>query len=480
MALKNQILTTVQPTISLKELSIYDVSQYNQTKDKETFVEDAKEAVGVTAPLIMVNGVKIEPGYILSMTLFQDSFLPSLKITFVDKLGMFSSYHNPVFDPLVSVYVKSQSPNLKPLRGDYLITNMTSIPIMNEAEHVISLDCELYIPNIYSNVSKSYPNMTSVDCLKKVAGELGLGFATNEESTDDKMTWLNPNMNYLSFIKDEVTNRAYKSDNSFFTCFIDRYYILNFINVEKQMEQDTDFDMTHIVSDLVTNSGTIKGAEQRAKDTEIVSDVVLSNHPSMQNNSNFIREFWPISNNGEILKNQSFRNRVLWYETTEQKVNSFFIEPLSTNKTATGSEHQVPIIESLRTMEVKKWLGFDYGNAHKHNKFARMLNHHNNLELNKNIIVARVSGFNSSLLRGIRLPVVFYDESYVNSIKNALENKNDGASSDRGYFIDDILSDIYYIKDIVYKYETGSVGPLFYTEFILSKRNWKKTTYNNA
>ena len=485
MALKNQILTTIQPKVALKELSVFDTNQLevNNLEPQGPFNESPKDSVGVASPLIMVNGRKLEPGIIMNMVLRQDSFLPKLKITFVDRFALFSSYNNPIFDPIVSVYVKAQTANLKPLRGDYLIQNITSTPIMGEAEHIITLDCELYIPKLYDNVSNSYPNMSSVDCLKKIAQELELGFATNEDTMNDKMTWLNPNLSYISFIKDEVVKRSYKSDNSFFTCFIDRYYILNFVNVEKQMEQDKEFDMSYYASDIITNGSAIKESDARDKETEVIAQVCMSNHPSMQNNANYIREFWPISNNGEILKTQSFRNRMLWYGTEDEKVNSFFIEPISNSKTLNGSVHQIPSIEGLKKMEVKKWLGFDYGNSHKHSKFAIMLNHHNNLELSKNMICARVYGFNSTLLRGTRVPVIFYDETYVNSIKRTLENKSDSITDTRSYnyHMDEILSDIYYIKDIVYKYDSVSGNQTnFYTEFILSKRNWKKTSYNNV
>lgn len=483
MALKDQILTTIKPKIALKDLSIYDIDFMAPREVKADFTDEYKESVGALVPLIMINGVRLHDEMIMSMDLRQDSFLPTLNITFIDNLGLFSSYHNPIFEPIVSIYVKSQTPYLKPLRGDYLILRKTSVPIRGEAEHIITLFCELYVPKLYNNASLAYADMTSVECLKKVATELELGFATNEEVMNDKMTWLNPNLSYYMFIKEEVTKRAYKSDKSFFTCFIDRYYVLNFVNVERQMEQDNDFDMNYITSDTVSNSSVMKGGGERGESLELINQTVLSNHPSMTNNANHIQEFWPSSNNGDVLKNQSFRSRAIWYESETQKVNSFFLEPLSNVKTLNGSEHQTPSLESLKTMEVKKWLGFDYGNAHKHNKYAKMLNHHNNLEIGKNQITLRLKGFNSTILRGVRVPVVFYDETYVNSIKMTLQGKGDKIKSTKSndFFVDEILSDIYYVKDIVYRYDSSVQSTsLMNTEITIAKRNWKKTVYNNA
>lgn len=480
MAAKNQILTVLQPKISIKEMSVTNPSKLLGSGNGE-LKATVPEEMGALFPLIMINNSAIDENTIMSMVIRQDGFLPTMSITFVDRLAMFSTYHNPIFEPIVSVYIKSQSTSLKPFRGDYFIKNIVSTPVMGEVEHIINLDCELYIPKLYDNVSSSFSNMTSVECLKKIATDLKLGFATNEDSMNDKMTWLNPNLSYFTFIRDEVTKRSYKNESSFFTCFIDRYYILNFINVEKQMSQDKEFDLTHISSDIAANSGVMNGAEQRSKDFDVVSEALLSNHPYMKSNSNFIREFWPVSNNGSILKNQSFRNRVLWYDSEGEKVKSFFLEPISVSKGLNGSIHQVPLMEDLTKMEVKKWLGFDHGNAHKSNKFARMLNHHNNLELNKNLVCVRVYGFNASLLRGMRLPVLFYDDAKMSAIKHTLEGVNQNPDSEKmDHQMDLILSDIYYIKDIIYKYDSMNEGTPFYTEFILSKRNWKKTAYNNA
>lgn len=484
MALKNQILTTVQPKVPLKSMWVADPFNSNFTQNYGQLVESTEGSTGADCPFVKIGGFALDGSTIMSMTLRQDSFLPTLTLTFQDQLGLFTGYSNPIFEPIVSIYVKAQHPRLKPLRGDYLITNIRAVPFYGSSEHAITLDCELYVPNLYNNVNRSYPQMSSLECMKRVAIELNLGFATNEESTNDKMTWINPNLSYFSFIRDEVTKRAYKNDNNFFTCFIDRYYILNFVNVERQMEQDTEFDQTYFTNDGPVVGGQVKGYDDVVENDidPTFGEVILSNHPLMKNNANFIREFWPISNQGEVLKNDSFRRRVIWYDTKEQKVNSFFIEPLSNTRTMVGTVHQTPNLTDFKSMEVKKWMGFDYGNAHTHNKFARVLNHHNSSEMNKNQICVRLHGFNSTITRATRVPVTLYDETYVNSIKKAFEDKIETVTDDRSfnYHPDEILSDIYYVKDIVYRYEiTNSDYPLW-TEFILAKRNWKKTNISNA
>jgi hypothetical protein len=481
LALKNQILTTVQPKIALKQMSMLDIDSRDFLKKEGDLVQSAKDSVGAIAPLVMIGEIRIDEECILDVTVRQDGFLPKLNITFYDKKAMFSTYHNPIFEPIISIYMKSQTVKLKPMRGDYLILSVKSGPIRNSIENIVTLECELYVPGLYDNVSKSYSNMSSMECLKEVAKELDLGFASNEDNTNDKMTWINPNMSPYMFVKDEVLRRSYKSDNSFFNCFIDRYYILNFINVEKQMAQDTEFDVNYVVNDIIASGGHFKGSDQREEDTAITSEIVLTNHPVLKKSVNHIKEFWPISNQGNILKNNSFRRRVIWYESQTEQVNSVFIEPLSNTRTLNGSVHQVPKLVDLKEMEVKKWMGLDTGNTHKHAKFAQMLNHHNLLELDKNLVGVRVNGINSVLMRGMRVPVVMYDEATVASLKSALEAKEDApiTASPNTYHVDKFMTDLYYIKDVVYKYDAfDKVSPL-HTDLILSRRNWKKTLANN-
>jgi hypothetical protein len=85
----------------------------------------------------------------------------------------------------------------------------------NTQENIYTITGSLFIPGLYGDTIKALPKLKSIDALKKIAQDLKLGFATNEESTDDEMTWINPNTTVANFIKN-ITDRAYKNENSFF------------------------------------------------------------------------------------------------------------------------------------------------------------------------------------------------------------------------------------------------------------------------
>ena len=98
----------------------------------------------------------------------------------------------------------------------------------------------MHIPKLHTNISKALSQVTSLDALLLIANDLQLGFSDNlTENTNDKMTWLIPNYSYKSAIT-HICKMAYSNEKQFFDCFIDRYYMLNFINVEKQFEKIDD------------------------------------------------------------------------------------------------------------------------------------------------------------------------------------------------------------------------------------------------
>lgn len=482
MALKNQILTTIQPTIPLREMSIIDLDTANQQNDNSNpSTASYAEYKGALIPMIRIAGVYTLPNNnVLNLTIHQDGFLPRINLTIYDENSLFQNVYYPVFDPILSVYIKSHHPNLKPLRCDFLITNINSSIDQDTGVSIYHVEGELYVPRLYNNVSLSYAQVSSAECLKSIATDLGLGYASNEEQLNDTMTWINPNMSYYTFIRDEVVKRAYKSDKSFFTCFIDRYYILNLINVEKQMEQDTDFDISYQVSNYYKSAGLLKDSSQRILDNSVQQEIILSNHAMMGGSVNHVREHKLISNNGSILKNDSFRKRIFWYDRRQQNTLNFFIEPLSNMKTQMGGEHQKPILLDLQNMEVKKWAGIDYGNAHVNNKFAQALNYHNMAELDKNILYVKLDAINPIIMRGSRIPVAIYNETYVDALKKAALGNTDQITDGTNYklYLDDMLSDLYYVRDIIYKYDVFTQPDSFTTIIILAKRNWKKQIFS--
>ena len=489
MAQSDQIIQVLEPKITPPRIDVLDLE--SPGSDKNIRIADRSgyaTQLGKNYPLIMIGGAKIEAHQIMLMEAYYDEVIPAIHIVITDQIGTFTSIGYPKTNPLVTVYVASGHPKLKSFSQTYIITNISSIPL-GKSSIQYDITGELYIPNFNLNFVKSYQSMSSYDALRKIAEELQLGYSTNEDSTNDSMTWINPNLNYLSFIQN-IVDHAYKNEASYFDWFIDRYYSLNFINVEKQFKS---FDKTEDIPktypsyspDYVDSS--LSYDADKPSDIEAQISLILSNADTRSYLSDLrILDYGMVGDNGQILKTDGFRKKVILYKHGEDSpVKYWFSEPISQIPNNSEVEYQKPELSDFITNSITKWIGVDYNNSHNHYKFAILLNDHNRIESEKNMLKVTLPGLNHNILRGSRILVQIYatrtktsfDKSFDDEldIHDAQANENIEKPNATDLILDKYLSDTYYVKSIIYKYNPILSETAFTTEIILCKKNWKPT-----
>jgi hypothetical protein len=449
---------------------------------------------GSMVPIVMIGQARIPEQAIRTLIIWTDDLLPKMSITIEDTDSVFGAGAYPIANIIASIFVRSQNKRLKSLTGDYLITTVSSINIPNTNATIYTLGGELHVPKLHGNFSKSYSKMTSLEALKSVADDLNLGFADNQpDNTNDRMTWLMPNYSYHSLIN-HIKRMAYRDDNNFFDCFIDRYYILNFINVEKMFEQDPEIEkgFLALAQDTIERRRVSSDSEQADSDAEV--DIILSNYSPNQGSEFFITDFSLIGHHGEVLISNALRRHAYWYDhgknsnpDKDDSVNfiDHFTEPLTTPISNDGLAPQTVTIPDFANAEstTGAWMGVNYSNAHGSYKYAKMVNEHNLLETEKNMLKITVDGFNINVLRGSRVAVAIYmgkrsalraEAARAEDDNVADANESVGATTpaeDNNAFaqvIDKSLSGFYYVKSIKYTYHGGK----FHTDMILSRRHW--------
>lgn len=506
MAEENKVLIRTNPTITPKLISYPDYESSEAGKANRKLIDGTTgsftQQKGTTSPIVKIGNAILPDSNLKSMNLRQDSFVPELTISFTDNDFAFTTRSYPLSNIIVSVYVKSNVKKLKSFYGDFIINSISSMAVPNSASIIYTLSGELYIPQLYGNYSKAYRNMTSTQVLQKVSEELQLGFADNQaEGTNDSMTWIMPNYTYKEFIT-QVLKFAYKDDNNFFDCFIDRYYILNFINVEKQFARDQEIDTGYVARDQSKVDKQRVDPETQT-DNEYMVPLILTNHPSMSGDEFFISDFKLASDHGDILKKYAIRRYAYWYEHGSASPNTeneptgklesppfrkHYLDPLKSTLTNDGKLPQTAELESLAPTDSDTdpavtsnlWSGLDYGNAHPEYKFAELLNHHNWLETEKNTLIVTLSGFSVNLMRGSRVRVEIFLTRHAAALANAIASDPDAMynqmkiglprydSSAQAMIEDKALSDFYYVKTISYSYRDGK----FTTTLALSRRHW--------
>jgi hypothetical protein len=481
MAFKHVLKSSLQPTILLVELAVWDddlnTGAYVGTRGKaETLAYkspksnrgNAKET-GSGAPFVQINDFILGEGDIESLILDESDFIPKITIIYEDTSGYFSPVQFPNKNPILSIYVKSTHEKMKPIRNDYIITS-----IRGGSTKIIK--GELFIPGIYTNVSKSFNQSTSRDVLFKTCQDLGLGFQENQSSPSDAMNWINPNWNSKSFMK-HVISHSYQNDQSFFDAFIDKYYHLNYIDANIQLEQDGEFDNTIFTGDIDFDI-----SEEISPDTSKVMNSIpmgLVENPLLRQGTQKIKSRHLITENGDILTNSGFKKRIYYYDPLagdgdpiDNEVD-FYVQPIVSTKPIGKERDLTPVNEFLKEMEVKKWVGVQYKNMHQNYIAARAINSHNMKELNKIKLKVETTGINFNATRGMRIPVGIYESAAEAQWNKSFEGKDNNtpeikASADSIVY-NEYLSGIYYSLGNRYIYEKD-MG--FKTELTLSRRDW--------
>lgn len=494
MAFQQILKGTLLPKVPLKTLFEEDNSkESNQLvayKAPEKYASHA-ESTGGQTPFIKIGGQIVKA--IEAMTIDETGFIPTITLIFRDGLGEFAGDRFPKTNMIMNVYIKVGTDKLKPIRCDFLITSMKSIPTRYTGERkgvaidqTYTVKGELYVPGIYSNISRSYASLNSKDALKRICENLGLGFAENESTPNDKMTWINTNLSTLRFMK-TILEHSYQDDDSFFTGFIDKYYYLNYVEVNKQLRAD-EADFTFVTAQRSLQKGFNQNAKDNAQ-TAAAEEATVANYLTTElqykASNNYITSANLISDQGEVIKSQGYQKKIYYYDHLKsaqkpnEKFKDFFVESLK-SVDRDPNFFLVPEEESLAKHTVKKWMNIDYGNAHPEWNASRLINSHNLKELEKIKLRVALKGINFQAIRGSMIPV-FITVQRAEHIMKATEKLEDGdltkstkPSNDKlsDQVIDLQLSGSYYISGARYHYDINHPEG-FYTEFFLSRREWR-------
>lgn len=480
---------TILPKVPLKTLyeedSSFDSSstkkiEYRANRD----LPDNSQLIGAAKPFVKIGGQPVKR--IEMMTIDETGFIPRVTMTFIDELGEFAGDYFPKTDLIMSVYVKASNENFKPIRCDFLITSMTSLPRTQAEKNGISgqktyiVKGELYIPNGYNNISRSYAGLNSKDALKKVCDELGIGFAENDCSPNDQMTWINSNMSSLQFIQ-HVSDHAYQDDDSFFNTFIDKYYYLNYIEVNRQLmlgEVEQTFvgyanALMYGINQKQKESGTTQEIQQETTDNYLTTEIRMKDKP------NYISELSLVSNHGEIIKKQGYKKNIYYYDHLrkadgpDQKFIDFFMTPLKSID-RNPEDYLIPQEESLAENRTKKWMNIDYGNAHQEWNAARLTNSHNLKELEKIKLKVTLDNINYQAIRGFTIPVIVTVRQAEKLMKSgSLPSGEESSSTNlKNETPDKQLSGFYYVIGAKYHFDPLNQRG-FQTELFLARREWR-------
>ena len=481
---QSKILSLFKPTILLDEISIADTESADQ---QDTVSEDhakPSKVYGNIAPYIRINGFTFNHNSIKYMTLSETGFMPTIEVTLRDTKGIFKSAYFPKQQPILSLYIRSKHDKLKCIRCDFLVTKVRSNSSIDENDRMNGTNMEfdfsgvLLVPEIYSNIPKAYSKMTSMEVLQRLSADMQLGFASNETYTNDNMTWLKPLIAKNKFIQ-HVLVHSFKDDSSFYTGFIDKYYHLNFVNVARMFDENGDMDKLY--QKLITYDDLYTRQSETDSD-DTYTDLILTNLSKVAKSDLYLKEFRPESSTGNRLINSGYVRSVSYYDqmlsdNPEDNLVSLDVSPISQSlKPGDEDPAQKNLKKLASNLSYGEWVGVDYNNGHDNFQFSLLQNAHNNREIRKVTLYAKLDGVNLNIIRGMRVPVIIVRQGVGEAIDSdsMLMGKDqpvEGVDKSGEVTIvrDKWLSGYYVVGALRYNYsyETG-----FDTEMTLLRMNW--------
>ena len=221
-----------------------------------------------TVPWIHYAGAQIKPSDIESLEIYYEDCVPKIVLSVYDTLGRFrQAESNPILQPEIEVFINSNSTALKPIHMKFILISNTM-----KKNGSILLYGSLDIKDFYKSSYKSY-KMTTFEALKEFASDMKLGFNSNIETTNDLQVWSRKGGTGSDFLK-EIFQHAYINDDTFVIAYIDWYYCLNYVDIQKEYDRDNSKDVGII-------SGGPAIADGKSEEDRIVP-MTLSNE--MKNN----------------------------------------------------------------------------------------------------------------------------------------------------------------------------------------------------
>jgi len=500
---RDSIIISVIANNNVKLDEQNQVDRANGSVDQETLRnanEISAQITGLNVPFITINGYSVT-NYLTRFSLDLSGFLPVMKFSFIAAQNVFISVNYPKDGDLASLYMRSPGEIYKPIRMDFNILSVHSEVSSKYSETGSDPDgkginlrfnivAECRVPGLYSNRIKSYPVTSSFDTLLQAAQEINLGFASNEKTLEDNMTWICPNYSFFDFFQ-EVSIRAFKDDQtSFFDCWIDPYYNLNFVNLGNQFAYETDPQQEVMFLPGYTNKGLKVDSGYPGSNTPdlIQTKLVLTNFFGSAELPFYINGYTLTSRAGSNVNSMGYITEISFYdenilkEDPSQKYIKYDIESFTTENVGSGAVLQKGRARDNEYKEEKRreWLGVlnsqvtpDDG-VHPNYLHAKFQNLVNINDCTKLTLEVELDNYFPGIYRGMVVPVAIYifddgtRKQNAGNISNSQDNTGSGPTKDI------FLSGNYVVMGMTVNWSFSSGGMRQY--LTLAKRTWYLNT----
>jgi|694.fasta_scaffold02511_20 hypothetical protein len=484
-----RILQITKPEIVLDQIKHDDLE--NSTNNKYNL----GKMWGFVFPLIKINGKMYTDSDIDFFQLNVSGFLPTITLTVVDLHNQFKNRNFPMAGAVISVFIRGAGDDkiFKPIRIDFDTVSITPFGGVPGKGTMFRMTGKMRVPNLFKDTC-GYFSGTSFETLLEISKKMQLGFSSNVTGTSDSMNWINPTDTTARFVQD-ITSSAYLDEDSFFGSYIDPYYLLNFVELNRLYQDTADIEQSFNFSASDVSS-YVKNVEDSQGEAN-----VLTNHPEMRGTARYLDAYNSYNNTSKITTDHGYFRFEQHYDVDNKEYVNEFVDPFATddpNKVTLkgrgvgfydkGSQ-AVPEFSFKQRDFKTKYLGKQGSNMHPQFNYSIILNYQNQLEIQKYGLVVTLNAVNPALHRFQRIFVIIYDfgrsqTSTMDEELNKTQNRepsegaqstnyktgNSGEFGEQTQSLNQALSGFYVISEISYKYDS-TISSNISMELVLSRRD---------
>ena len=294
-----------EPSIKVDELKISDKNY--------AAIGVKPEKISYYIPVVFINDFMIPQTNITNFYLDYSSFAPQVMVEFVDITNGMLSTNIPKPGSYIKVLIDGYGDRnyYKPIRQDFIITNINKTnKTFGEYQNYpnsgnpikYKLTGVLNVPMGFRKMSWCSSKINARQAIFNISTAIGLGFATNFDVNNkvDVMKWVNTQNKSLYDFMREITQHSCYSPYTFFTSFIDQYYVLNYVECHRLLSHGGDkTDTPQMIYNCIMPD--MEGTNEENQNDELnngeqrVSYYFLSNSSEFKGWTNYIEEYYEIN-----------------------------------------------------------------------------------------------------------------------------------------------------------------------------------------
>lgn len=497
---------SVVKNIQLDELSIVHNSQVPDADGGQQQIQVA----GIEYPMIRINDFVFSKQHIYKFSIDCSNFVPTISLVLNLSNTNFITKSMPKDGDIVSTYIRTNTNALTFLRNDFIIISCSSNIGSTTGTSIVYITGRLFI-NKFDAQSTFGIIGTSKYAIRESAKKFNLGFSFNDyDDTDDFQNWVCANMDMETYLTNIIT-RSWKDELSFFKVWVDLYYNICFVNINKFLlsneNTENEIDITYR-----TNTLNIQELYYQSQDKSnaLPTLKILSNRGDYKGTPFYITDWNPVNNSSLISINTGYEsdtytlihNQNLYNTNKEKcfeilrnfpaydinKLNNYILLRGRTkyDKKNNTNEQERINYDYVNTYTNTGFAGVEYmidtnekthtsnniwsGNMHKNYMRSGEHNNINISELDKLYINVTCEGLCLQIMKGERIPVyIVYNSQTDGAVNNISENNINPDNT----IINRFYSGFYIVDSITYNYSTNkSAYSNFSTDFVLKRREW--------